>query len=356
MPSFNKGDVSEGILAAAITARFVSKSSRISEQDVVRMIKRLNRGQGGFKGVTSLTYFGSPNKNTKIVDEVCCKVNLAENNMKAFLDPKTYASTNKDINALVKAAVQYANSNNIIKWADLMYENNQKNKIEVNAEGLLDQTGTKVDLKVIIDGKQAGVGVSLKAGDVKQFGQVGGSKFGSMKTLWGPLGVKYSGNFEKEYEEMLSKKEVAPALTGAYKEAVRQIKKLSQEQLQKSLATFMDKHATSGEKDVVLVQLNRGEVTVYDFKNIQKKLLGQEITVNLTSGSTNKLNDGGFKGKSSAPKNKIPKVEFLVDGKVLVSVRLKLEGNRVNSKGKRLPLVVRSYVEKGPMTTQLIGS
>lgn len=356
MASFNKGDVSEGILAAAITARFVSKSARINEQDVIRMIRKLKKGTGGFKGVTSLTSFDSPNKNTRIVDEVVCKVNLAENNMKAFLDPKTYSATNKDMTALVRAAVQYANGTNIMKWADLMYENNQKNKIEVNAEGLLDQTGTKVDLKVVIDGKQAGVGVSLKAGDVKQFGQVGGSKFDSMVSLWGPLGVKYSGRFEKDYEDMLAKKEVAPALTTAYSEAVKQIKRLSQEQLQKALAAFMDAHATSGEKDVVLVQLNRGEATVYNFENLKKKLVGQEITINLTSGLTDKLNDGGFKGKASMPKNKIPKVEFLVGGKVLVSVRLKLEGNRIDSKGKKLPLTVRSYVEKGPVTTQLIGS
>ena len=42
--------------------------------------------------------------------------------------------------------------------------------------------------------------------------------------------------------------------------------------------------------------------------------------------------------------------------KVLVSVRLKLEGNRIDSKGKRLALTVRSYIEKGPKTTELIGA
>ena len=52
--------------------------------------------------------------------------------------------------------------------------------------------------------------------------------------------------------------------------------------------------ASAGEKDVVLVQLNRGEATVYNFENLKKKLVGQEITVNLNSGLTDKLNDGGF--------------------------------------------------------------
>ncbi len=72
----------------------------------------------------------------------------------------------------------------------------------------------------------------------------------------------------------------------------------------------------------------------------------------LTSGMTNKLLEGGYKGGS-----KIPKIEFTLEGTgdVLFMVRLKLEGNRVSSKGKRLPLTVRNYVEKGSATTQLIA-
>lgn len=357
MASFNKGDVSEGILAAAITARFVSKSSRISEQDVIRMISKLKRGSsGGGKGVTSLTSFDSPNKNTKVVDEVICKVNLAENNMKAFLDRKLYSATNKDIMGLVRGAVSYANGQYIREWADLMYENNQKNKIEVNAEGLLDQTGTKVDLKVLIDGKQCSVGISLKAGDVKQFGQVGGVKFEKMEQLFSPLGVKFNGKHEKDHEAMLAKKQLAPALTVAYKEAVSQLKRLDQKDLQKNLAAWMKHHATSGEKDVVIVQLQREEAKVYDFDVLSKKLMGQKIDVSLTSGMTEKLNEGGYKGLGSMAKNNIPKIVFSIDGTDLVYIRLKLEGNRINSKGDRVALVVRNYVEKGPMTTKLIAS
>lgn len=351
MAKFNRGDVSEGILAAAITARFVSKTERINSSDVLDIIFDLEAPSGS-KSKTTITNFISPNANSRIKDDVICKVNLAEINMNAFLAKSTYKM--RDIMNLVDAAVSYANGPYIISWADLMYNNNQKNVIEVNAEGLLDQTGTKVDLKVVIDGKQAGVGISLKAGDVKQFGQVGGSKFESMVTLWLPFGVKFSRSFQNNYENMIADKQVAPALTSAYTEAAKQIKKKSQPELRKMLSKFMNHHATSGEKDVVLVQLNRSEAKVYDFETLERKLKFFDIKIRLTSSTTAKLNDGGFKGKSGMSKNKIPKIDFLIDNKVLLTIRLKLEGNRVNSKGKRLPLVVRSYVEKGPMTTQLI--
>jgi hypothetical protein len=67
------------------------------------------------------------------------------------------------------------------------------------------------------------------------------------------------------------------------------------------------------------------------------------------------LNEGGYEGSGAMPKNKIPKLQFLVDGKVLFDIRLKLEGNRFSqSSGKTLPLTVRNYIEKGEMTTKLL--
>jgi hypothetical protein len=348
---FNKGDVSEGILAAAITARFLSKTKVISNSDVIKLITKLNKApKGGTKGATSLTEFRSPNEQPKIFDSVVCKVNLAEVNMKAFLSRKIYQDN--EVKGIVTAAVKFANGKYVMEWADMMYENNQENIIEVLSEGLLDQTGTKVDLKVHIDGIQAGVGISLKYGDVKQFGQVGGSKIESMVELFSPLGVTFNSSLKNKYIKLLSKKKISPALTLAYNEAVNQISRKRQKTLIKNISNFMDYHATRGEADVVLVQLNKSEAKIYDFGLLETKLIGHKVAVELTSGMTTKLSGGGYTGG-----NKIPKIEFTLDGTgdVLFMVRLKLEGNRVSSKGKRLPLTVRNYIEKGSATTQLIA-
>lgn len=332
----------------------MSKTKTISQTDVTSLIKKLSKPTGGSKGMTSTTSFSSPNKQENIIDTVICKVNLAEKNMNAFLDSKIYSKA--DIIALVRAAVVYANSTYVRQWADELYNNNQKNIIEVNAEGLLDQTGTKVDLKIVVDGVKCGVGVSLKAGDVKQFGQVGGSKWDSMKNLFEPLGVKFSKETEESYIDMVSKKQLAPALTTAYTEAFNQISKKDQRFLRKAIADFIKNHATSGEENVVLVQLNRSTAKVYDFELLEEKLSDKTIKVNLTSGNTDKLNTGGFESKGSMLKTRIPKMQFMIDNKILFEIRLKLEGNRFSpSAGKTLPLVVRNYIEKGEMTTKLLS-
>lgn len=349
---FNKGDVSEGILCAAITARFLSKTKVITSTDVLSTIKTLNRPVASGNSLTTTTKFNSPNAQPKVVDHVTCKINLAKSNMNAFLDASIY--TRRDIMELVNAAVKYANGTYIMEWADMMYNNNQYNDIHINAEGLLDQTGTKVDLKIMIDGKQAGVGVSLKAGDVKQFGQVSGSTWKAMKDIFEPLGVKFTTLHENAHVDMLSKKQVAPALTTIYTEAYNQLKKMDQKKLIKALADFVKYHATLNEENVVLVQLNRSQAKVYDFEILEQKLRYLQIDCEIVSGNTSVLNEGGYQGKGGLAKNKIPKIRFTVAGTVLIEIRVKLEGNRIKSNGTPVGLTVRNYVEKGSKATELL--
>lgn len=345
MAAFNKGDVSEGILAAAITARFVSKTKRITEKDVLDIIKKLGKP----KGMLVKKEFSSPNKNIKVEDTVVCVIGLAEVNMKALLNMNIYKT--KEIKELVNGAIAYANGNNIMEWADMMYTNNKKNLIEVKSEGLLDQTGTKVDLRVMIDGKQAGVAISLKAGDVKQFGQVGGGSLQSMNEFFGPLGVKFSVPVAKKMETMFEGKQVTEALCLAYEEAYKQMKKLikaDSTKFKKNMADFMKFHATRNEPDVALVQLSKNEAAVYDFSNVQKKLKGISIDVEYSEAVTDVV-----KGK------KIPQIKIVSPlrdkDNVLLQLRNKLEGNRVNSKGKKVGLTVRNYVEKGHLATELLA-
>jgi hypothetical protein len=103
MSNFNKGDISEGILAAAITARFISKTKKISFQDVIMVIKKLGKPNKLRNFMLIEKEFDSPNKNPRIIDNVICKITLAEVNMLALLNQKIYASP--DIKSLVNAAI-----------------------------------------------------------------------------------------------------------------------------------------------------------------------------------------------------------------------------------------------------------
>ena len=347
---WNKGDVSEGILACAITARFMSKTKRITDNDVYSVIKKIKDPRQGSAGQTSVTTFPSPNKDTRVPkDDVICFINLAEKNMFALMNKSVQQTT--DFKNIVKAAIQYANGAYVMDWADMMYTNNVYNKIEVRSEGLLDQTGTKVDLKIMIDGEQKGVGVSLKEGDVKQFGQVSGKEWEVMQNLFTPLGVKFTNQFKAQYEKTLyngsNKKAPVDAITSAYAEAGRQLKMKSQPFLRKAIAAFMKDHATRGEKDVILLQLSRKEAEVYDFDLLENALKNKTITIN----------DSTFTNSQVIANSKLPKLLFKEkeSGKDILIIRNYLAGNRINSKGKRVGLTVRNLIEKGKKTGELIA-
>jgi len=336
---FNKGDVSEGILAAAITARFISKTKNIEYSDVINVIKKLKKAKASGKILTSTTKFESTNSEPRVVDEVICKVSLAKINMTAFLNTKTYME--KEVQDIVRSSIAFANGKYIKEFADKLYKNNQLNIIEVLSEGLLDQTGTKVDLKIDVDGVQVGVGISLKYGTTKQFSQVVGSKWESMETLFNALNVRFTQSTKNEYIKLLSEKKLAPALSLVYNESAKQLNRKPKKSLLASLAKFMKYHATRNEENVVLVQLNRTVVESYNFDNLERQLYGHSVVVEVIYGVTEKLT--GYVGG-----NKIPKMLFKIEetGDALLTIRLKLEGNRVNSKGKKVPLTVRNLIEK----------
>ena len=350
MAKFNKGDISEGILAAAIACRFLSKTAEVKFEDVISIIKKLKKPVAVGGSLVSTSEFNSPNKISRITDRLTVVIGLAPVNMVAFLNPTIYK--NKDIIELVQAAVAYSNGSFIKEAANELYNNNQKNHIEISSQGLLDQTGTKVDLKIIVDGRQVGVGISLKAGDVKQFGQVGGATTEAMKEFFEPLGVKFTNVHLTKFQDLVADKKTAEALTYMYKESYTQISRLlktNQEQFKKNLSKFVLFHATRNEPNVALVQLSRNEAYSYDFSKLKNKLRGIILEVKYEESITEVI-----------PGKKIPKLKITAKGGAvgkdsLIELRNKLEGNRINSKGKMVGLTVRNYVEKGHLTSELLA-
>lgn len=319
----NRGDMAEAIFAAAITARFMNKNMAIGTNHVIALIDRIDSNQKKQKMI-----YDSPNKNPKIMDKVTFELGLAESNLKALTD-KSIQATVMDI---VNAAIKYANSSIVTSWSKLLYENNRFNEIEVISDGVGDQKGTKVDVRVKIDGKPTNINVSLKADDVKQFGQVGGSKFEAQQRLWNELlGLDVSG-YETKYYEMIKKKNVVGAIKEVYLGAsvlFNAAVKTNKEALYKKLADGINYFATLREQNVTLVQLTRQEAQVYKFDNIEKLLKDVNLTAKLI---TNK---------------KYPEINFEdEDGLVLITVRVKTEN-------KPKEVYVRNYVEKGKLLSKL---
>ena len=85
---YNQGDVAEGVLAAAMVARFRSKNERIQIKHVFSVLNELKKTWGG--GTTVEKTFLSKNKpqpklREKLFDEVTVSIKLAQANMDVLL-------------------------------------------------------------------------------------------------------------------------------------------------------------------------------------------------------------------------------------------------------------------------------
>jgi hypothetical protein len=217
-------------------------------------------------------------------------------------------------------------------WADLLYKNNKFNEIQIISDGIGDQTGTKVDVRVIIDGKPTEINVSLKADDVKQFGQVGGSSFNAQVSLWSQLFKADVTNSDINYYAMIQKKDTIGAIREVYAYAADRFNGSflsNKKKTLKDLSAGIKHFATLNEENVTLVQLSKGEAQVYEFDNLETLLKNSKLrAVLITSKAT-------------------PEIQIIDDnGDILVSVRIKTE-NKPNG------IYIRNYIEKGHLLTKL---
>ena len=255
---FNAGDVAEGIFAIALAARFTSKTEKISTRELIATQSLLTKRSKQ----NSDCVIKSKNANPKIFDDVILTVNLAEVNLDAALDPKIFEIA-KDITS---ACLEFANSPIVTEAADLFYFNNQHNAIWITADGIGDQKGTKLDVSIkVSNGVNSPVdlnlNVSLKAGFVKQFGQVGGSEFKKQEMLFSPFNFKFSSSTEKKYEDFRSKSLIGDALNLTYGEFASFVNRNGErfgDDLKKAITKYM-----IGDEDIILVQLNK-KSSIYD--------------------------------------------------------------------------------------------
>ena len=287
---YNLGDMAEGVVGAAIAARFIYKDRPIRDANVYGVLYSMPAPSNypGKKGKYTDKTFKSANKDTRIEDDVKFYLSLAEVNMAALLD-----RSNKDlIRPYVQSAVRYANSTNVRRWSKLLYENRRYDKIDVVSDGLGGQTTTKVDVYVKVDDKPVDIKVSLKAGDVKQFGQVSGVEFAKQEKLWETTfgyGTEV-GKLESNYDKLLRDNKVKEAVNLVYDSVVKQFNKDAKtrkaDSVKKKLAESIKYFATLDEDNVVLLQVGNDAAKLYTFDEIYESLEGVELVASITSGKT----------------------------------------------------------------------
>lgn len=336
--NFNKGNVAEILFAGAIFCRFKSKSKRVTESDVHSLIRSLPRDKAmGSKAEMSA------NKNPDVrKDFVWLHWGLSQNNYDAVKDDTLWQAWSK----YTAAAVTYANSTKVSEYADMFYSNNLHNRIQILADGESDQTGTKVDVRVIAndhEGKQVplDLNISLKVGAVKQFGQYGGVSYDVQEKLWDEFfGIdlpftekKYLSHMGTENHE----KDMRDALNFSYSEVAPHVAKSLSSPKIGNFFKAVNFHMTRNENPVFLIQLdNKGQAIEYDTNKLENKM--KNITFSSKLGRSGDL----------------PKMIIctIIDGREEVFLEIRVKRGEYSKDGTPY---YRNIFEKGKSFTKLLS-
>jgi hypothetical protein len=202
----NMGNVSEALLGCAVAAKFASGGAQITEKQLMEMGRQLARNQGYIE-----TAAGK--------DKLVFKVTIPFLDRKAFYawlgedsrgrtlqDYKVPSASIALIERRAKVAVEYANTSKRVAGAvQQAQEDPRQNKVDVLSDGgeKENQSSTKVDLKILIDGKETAKRLlSVKAGKVAQFGQVTGANFEHASEFFSAVGVTVPETLRKYFYDI----------------------------------------------------------------------------------------------------------------------------------------------------------
>ena len=178
----NMGIMAEGILGAAITAKFVKKGAEISMIDIGDIFEGMDpQPIESDKRSTAVmgTYVGQITHDNGVVDDLTFVLKLSKNEFSPLVvSIKTREALDPKVMSLIRSAIMYVNSaqEGIEAAVQTITESSNHNVIEVVSDGVSDNKGTKADLRLRINGETIKL-VSLKAMGVRQFGQISGHQF-----------------------------------------------------------------------------------------------------------------------------------------------------------------------------------
>lgn len=217
---FNTGDVAEGVLGAAVTAKFIKRGRLITEKDIANVI-------AGFSSIEEI----KSNKKGVITakadnDQITFRLVLNKTSFEALYNAATKDNYAPEMKGLFKSGVEYANTDDDVREAiSKVVDDTNPNEVSVNSDGVADQKGTKADLFLNIDGDVINL-LSLKAGDVKQFGQGSGYSYDKLKEFFDTtFGINVDSRLIKRAEQSGSNQtSYADTMTGGAKENFEIIK------------------------------------------------------------------------------------------------------------------------------------
>ena len=331
----NRGEVSEGILGAAMFAKFSKREpgeevGTITSVDITNVLDAL-QSQGDD------TYSVTVNDaESDVADTISFVLRLKTAPYQDLMNPLKRKLLTNELNS----AAAYVNSPMAERYSKYFYLNGRADEINIMADGAASESEKKSDVWVGIRDKNGAMrtlklNASLKVGGVGQFGQVGGSNIESMTKLFGYFGIDVTPYVDK-FEQARGKDQFQ-AIEYMYRQITDELQSRLAGNDDTEEARFVDQvahavthFATLGDSNVELVDFDKGGFKVLRFKNLQYKLRNIDLTASYT-------------GKTR-PEISIHDVEN--PKKELISIRCKVEN-------KKSGPYIRNIIEKGPLLEEI---
>jgi len=334
----NRGETSEGILGAAMFAKFVKREpgediGTVTPDDISDVLDSLQKtGQDQYE-VEVEDY------DNEHADRITFVLRLKTGPYQDLMDP-----TKRTLLASEYAsAAAYVNSSDAERYSRYFYINGRADQITIMADGVTGEKTQKTDVWVYVTDENGNprklrLNTSLKVGGIGQFGQVGGDSEQTQETLWNYFGVNVAPAL-KEFKQNIQGGDPKAAFASVYQYAASQIEDALQNATPKAKAKMIDNiaqgithFATLGDPKVELVDFSDGGFKILRFNNLVEKLKNVDLAASYVGNKAWPQVEIHERGN---PKNK------------LLQIRMKIENK---PKGG---IYIRNYIEKGSLLEKL---
>lgn len=278
---FNRGDVAEGVLGAALAAKFINRPKSLKDNNI-RLTKQMID-----KVLDDIFKNSSHKKEYKVKDVLVRqgkvsidKIDFTMNLPAAAVELLSSKEDRKVVHDLYESSIEYIEET-WMKEILIFATNGKIDKVDISSDGVGDQKGTKADIKLKLNGQDYSRQISLKVKGGDQFFQVSGHEFEKQITLWGDILKLDIGKMKKKYEDSLKtydksefflsredkrvevvKDMLKNATSIVYREAAKQMQakvKSKDSEFFTNLATIIFHGATKGNETIELVKLEKGK-------------------------------------------------------------------------------------------------
>jgi hypothetical protein len=334
----NRGETAEGILGAAMFAKFTKREPNedigtVTPQDIGSVLDSLKQtGEDQYQ----VEVEDFDNEHADVISFV---LRLKSGPYQDLMDPEKRPLLASEFSS----AAAYVNSSDAERYSKYFYINGRSDQIVIMADGVTGEKEQKTDVWVYVedeDGqpRKLRLNTSLKVGGVKQFGQVGGDKDDTQQTLWNYFGINVRPALAN-FKLMMKSKGPRAALGQVYEYATDQLnqeleksKPKDKAKILDSIATGITHFATLGDPNVELVDFSDGGFKILRFNKLVDRLKDIDLEAKYV---TDKTWPEVVICERGNPKNK------------LLTIRMKIE-NKPNG-----GIYVRNYIEKGPLLEKL---